>query len=328
MGAKKRVRKKTEPSAAAPGGKGIPVLIMAYGSARTDMEDGVRAYLDHIVGYYRGTTASDGEVADLEARYEAIGGSPLYEMTGRVARGVQDLFDYSGDSFDVRVAMKHSPPFIEDAVEAAAESGANHGVAVALAPFRSALTSDAYYKEVEQASEGRNINWSHPGDWHLHPLFLGLWERLIAQSLLESDGDDTVVVFTNHSLPATRLSLDDPYVDQFTATAEALAGRLGLERWGSAFQSAGKTNQPWLGPTMFEVIGDWISRGADDFVIAPVGFLVDHLEVRYDLDIEAAKMARELNVSLRRTDMPNDEAEMVALLVDLVRTAAGSTSGT
>ena len=300
---------------------GTPVLLMAYGSAPTDEEEGVRAYLDDVLGHYRGATATDAEVADLKARYEAIGGSPLYDVTGRVARALQNALDRGQEVFDVRVAMRHSPPFIGDAVRAALETGAKSGIAVALAPFASRLTTEAYYKDVEEASEGRDLTWRYPDDWNLHPQFLALWERLIKQALEETDGKDTVVVFTNHSLPVPNLNLDDPYVAQFSATAKELADRLGLDRWSVAFQSAGKGNQPWLGPTLFEVVGDWISQGAQDFVIAPIGFLVDHLEVRFDLDVDAAKMATELGVSLRRTEMPNDEVEMVELLVDLVQTA-------
>lgn len=306
---------------------GTPVLLMAYGSAPTNTEEGVRTYLDNVLGHYRGATATDAEVADLKVRYEAIGGSPLYDMTGRVARALQNALDRGQEIFDVRVAMRHSPPFIEDAVRAASKTGAKSGIAVALAPFGSRLTSEGYYKEVEKASEGCDLTWWYASDWNLHPQFLTLWERLIRQALDETDATDTVVVFTNHSLPARILNWNDPYPTQFSATTGELADRLGLDRWSLAFQSAGSGNEPWLGPSLFEVVGDWISQGAKDFVIAPIGFLVDHLEVRFDLDIDAANMAKELGVSLRRTEMPNDEDEMIELLVDLVRTTGMRAGG-
>ncbi len=315
MGTKKRTPIAAKPTRA----NGTPVLLMAYGSAPTNTEESVRTYLDDILGHYRGATATDAEVADLKARYEAIGGSPLYDVTGRVARALQNALDRGPEVFDVRVAMRHSPPFIEDAVRAASKTGTKSGIAVALAPFSSRLTSEAYYKEVEKASEGRDLTWWYVNDWNLHPQFLTLWERLIQQAL---DETDAVVVFTNHSLPAQILNWNDPYTTQFSATAGELADRLNLDRWSLAFQSAGRGNQMWLGPSLFEVVGDWISQGAKDFVIAPIGFLVDHLEVRFDLDIDAAKMAKELGVSLRRTEMPNDEDEIIELLVDLARTTA------
>ncbi len=295
------------------------VLLMAYGSAPSPDEAAVRAYLDNILGDYRGATATDDDVSNLKSRYEAIGGSPLYEMTGKVARALQDRLDQGRESFDVRVAMKHSPPFIADAVRGAVESGMVSGVAIALAPFRSRLTGEAYYRAVDDAQGDVGPTWAFPDDWHRHPRFLSLWERLIRDAV--SDGEP-VVIFTNHSLPARILTWNDPYAEQFSATAGELADRLALERWSMAFQSAGGGNQPWLGPSLFEVVGDWISQGAKEFVIAPIGFLVDHLEVRYDIDIDAANMAQELDVSLRRTAMPNDEPEMVELLEDLVRTTA------
>jgi ferrochelatase len=179
---------------------------------------------------------------------------------------------------------------------------------------------------VSAATADTGLGWEYPDDWHLHPQFLALWERLIREALDKAD-DDPVVIFTNHSLPARILSWNDPYPAQFSATVGKLVDRLGLEKWSLAFQSAGGGGQPWIGPSLFEVIGDWISREAASFVVAPIGFLVDHLEVRYDLDLDARKMAEELGVSLRRTDMPNDEPEMVEMLVDLVRTSHASTMG-
>jgi len=318
MGTKKR----TPIAAKPPRANGTPVLLMAYGSTPTNTEEAIRTYLDDVLGHYRGATATDAEVADLKARYEAIGGSPLYDVTGRVARALQNALDRGQEVFDVRVAMRHSPPFIEDAVRAVSKTGAKSGIAIALAPFGSRLTSQAYYKEVEKASQGCDLTWWYANDWNLHPQFLTLWERLIKQALDKTGATGTVVVFTNHSLPARILNWNDPYPTQFSAMAGELADRLNLDRWSLAFQSAGKGNQLWLGPSLFEVVGDWISQGIKDFVIAPIGFLVDHLEVRFDLDIDAANMAKELGVSLRRTEMPNDEDEMIELLVDLVRTTA------
>ncbi len=325
MGTKKRtkraVAKRAAPKASQARSHQTAVLLMAYGSAPTHNEEGVRAYLDHILAYYRGAAASDEQVADLKARYERIGESPLYGVTGRLARAVQQRLSKPGEPYSVRVAMKHSPPFIEDAVKATVESGVTSGIAVALAPFRSRLTSDSYYKQVDAALVGDSVAWTHPGDWHQHPLFLVLWERLVAEAI-EAEDDDPVVIFTNHSLPARILSWNDPFPEQFSATANALAERLELERWSIAFQSAGGGGQPWLGPSLFDVVGQWIDRGARAFVVAPIGFLVDHLEVRYDLDIDAVEMAKELGVSIRRTAMPNDAPEMVELVADLVLTVS------
>ncbi len=292
------------------------VLLMAYGSAPSTAEPDVRAYLDHILQHYRNVSATDEQVRDLRARYEAIGGSPLFTITNRLARKVAKALRTRDVRAKVHVAMKHSPPFIADVVNEIARSKVTGAVGFALAPFRSRLTSDAYYEAVRTAGADTNVDWRFPDDWHLHPGFIAVWERLIREAAADAD---PVVVFTNHSLPARILSWNDPYPEQFAALAGILAQRLGLERWGMAFQSAGGGGQPWLGPSLFEVVGEWIGRGESDFVIAPIGFLMDHLEVLYDLDVEATRMATELDVSLRRTAMPNADDDFVELLADVVR---------
>ena len=300
------------------------VLLMAYGSAPSASEADVRAYLDHILGHYRGAMASDDQVAALAKRYALIGGSPLYDVTDRLAARLDRAINQGEDGpFAVSTAMKHSPPFIEEVVRSFGQF--NRAIAVALAPFQSRLTTDGYYSEVGEATKGRRdektkgpVAWMYAGSWNMHPRFLDLWSRLIRDALSRMTGSP-VVIFSNHSLPARILSWNDPYPEQFRETAEALADRLSLGSWDMAFQSEGGGVQPWLGPSLFEVVGSWINRGHESFLVAPIGFLMDHLEVRYDLDIVAKRMAEELEIELRRTDMPNDDPLFVEMLVEVVQ---------
>lgn len=299
---------------------------MAYGSAPSLAERDVRQYLTHILQFYRKSDPADGEVEDLTARYEAVGGSPLYEVTERLVAATQAVLDREEPgAYRVRLAMKHSPPFIEDMVRAIAAEGAVRAVGVALAPFRSRLSTEGYLRLVCETNAGLDepVEWAFAGDWHLHPGFLDLWQERIEERLEELD-EGPVVVFTNHSLPARVRDWDDPYERQFRATAEALAARCGLTRWSAAYQSEGGGGVPWLGPGLDAALVEWKAKGAGSVLVVPIGFLMDHLEVLYDVDIAARQQAREAGVALYRTRMPNDDPQLVALLGDIVRRAAGA----
>ncbi len=298
---------------------------MAYGSAPTLDDADIRAYLTHILQFYRKTDPTDEEIADLRARYEAVGGSPLNDVTRRLVRATQAALDaIERGAYAVRMAMKHSPPFVEDAVGEIARGGARQAIGVPLAPFRSRLSTEGYVTLVREANGalGNPVAWSFAADWHLHPRFLDLWQTRIEERLEELD-EGPAVIFTNHSLPARIREWDDPYEAQFRATALALAERCGLARWSVAFQSEGGGRVPWLGPSLPDVLSEWVGKGVASVVVVPIGFLMDHLEILYDLDVVARERARDLGLRLVRTRMPNDDAAFVALLADVVREAAG-----
>lgn len=297
---------------------------MAYGSAPGADDGAVRDYLAHILRFYRRAAPTDAEVQHLKARYAAIGGSPLYAITQRIAARVQEALDQRvPGAFRVFTAMKHSPPFIEDVTREIGESGLQRAVGVALAPFRSRLSTHGYYQLVTDTNGAlpRPVAWRFVGQWHLHPTFLDLWARRIAVAL-DGPGRDALVVFTNHSLPARVREWGDPYEEAFAATARALADRLGLSDWTTAYQSAGGGNGPWLGPSLDEVLREHAARGRRRVLVAPIGFLMDHLEILHDLDIAAQRVAGELGVTLTRTAMPNDDPLLIALLAELVRETA------
>ena len=299
----------------------VGVLIMAYGSPSSLDETDIFEYLRHILVHYRKTDPTQEEFQHLKERYEAIGGSPLYSITERIAEAVQETLNLASPGrFRVHMAMKHSPPLIEDVVREMCESGLTQAVAVALAPFRSRLSSDAYYNAVRQANDqqDRPLQWSFAGNWHLHPLFLELWSKNIEEALSKHD-TAPMVVFTNHSLPARIQEWDDPYAQQFELTAQTLARMCALSKWTTAFQSQGGGNQPWLGPSLADVLEESKTDGINAFLLAPIGFLMDHLEILYDLDVEGQAQATRTGISLERTAMPNDHPLLVSLLADLIQ---------
>ena len=299
----------------------IGVVIMAYGSPSSLEENAIFEYLHHILMHYRKATPTQEEFQHLKDRYEAIGSSPLHSITEKIARAVQETLDLeSPGRFQVYVSMKHSEPFIEDVVKKIAESGLTQAIAVALAPFQSRLSSDAYYNIIQQTNDQleKPIHWSFVGNWHLHPLFLELWGKNI-QDALSKHNDTSMVIFTNHSLPARIQEWNDPYAQQFEMTAQALAQMCNLSKWKTAFQSEGGGSQPWLGPSFLDVIQKLKADGVCAFLLAPIGFLMDHLEILYDLDVEGQAIAKKMGISLKRTTMPNNHPLLVSLLADLVR---------
>lgn len=298
----------------------VGVLLMAYGSTPTLQDQDIRKYLTHILQYYRKTDPSPEEFEDLKQRFQKVGGSPLYPITESIVSALQDLLEKSHPGeFRIYLAMKHSPPFIEDGVARMAREGIRRAVALAMAPFRSRLSTDGYYRIVEKSGQRleQPIDWLFSPDWNLHPSFLELWGQAIQESWQTKP--ESVVVFTNHSLPERILQWQDPYPDQFRDTAKALAEKCGLSEWSLAYQSAGGGNQDWLGPGLEQVLGEWKDKGKREFLVAPIGFLTDHLEILYDLDVQAQATASRLGIQLSRTRMPNDHPQMVSLLAQLVQ---------
>ncbi|GBC84492.1 Ferrochelatase [bacterium HR11] len=298
----------------------VGVLVMAYGSPPSMDDEAIYAYLRHILQFYRRTDPDPEAVAHLKERYRAIGGSPLYGITERLAAGLQQALERASPGrFRVYWAMKHSPPFIEDVVPRMARDGLDRAIGVALAPFRSRLSTDGYYRVVQEANQGLTnpMAWTFADDWHLHPLFLALWQSRI-EDARRGLPETALVVFTNHSLPERVRRWGDPYPTQFEATARVLAERCRLPHWTIAYQSAGGGSEPWLGPDLIEVLRAYREGGGTHVLAAPIGFLMDHLEVLYDIDVEAQAEARSMGLHLVRTPMPNDDPRLIDLLADVV----------
>lgn len=299
----------------------IGVLLMAYGTPRS--LDEVEAYFTHI---RRGRKPSDEEVEELKERYELIGGvSPLNEITESQAKGLQDTLDRKApERFRVYLAMKHSPPFIPLVVEQMLGDGIREMVALVLAPHESKMIIDDYMRYA------RDVLGSHPDvkvhvirTWHLNDRYLSALRKRIQRELAlfpRPGAEHTMVLFTAHSLPEKILATKDPdpYPTRLEETARALAEQPPLPYWRRAYQSAGQTPFPWLGPDILEVLQELKAEGHSQVLVVPIGFVADHLEVFYDIDHEAQEKARELGLTLRRTESLNIDPEFLDGLADEV----------
>ena len=282
---------------------------MAYGTPATP--DDVQAYYTHV---RRGRPPTPELLTELQGRYAAIGGtSPLLKRTRAQAAGIQEAL---GDAYRVELGMKHAAPFIEDGVAALAGAGVDRIVGLVLAPHYSRLSVGEYAARAEAAAAEHSIELRIVPSWHLEPGYVDL----LAGFLEEVDRPaDAEVVFTAHSLPSRILDEGDPYPTQLEETAAAVAQAARVERWSVGWQSAGRTPEPWIGPDILEVLRDRSESGSAGVVVCPAGFVSDHLEVLYDLDVEARRLAGSLGLPFDRTRMPNDHPQLSATLADVVR---------
>jgi protoporphyrin/coproporphyrin ferrochelatase len=280
------------------------VVLMAYGSP--EGIEGIRPYLEDI---REGRPVSDEAVEELTERYRRIGGgSPLAGITERQRAALQREL-----GLPVHAGMKHSRPRIAEAARAAEAEGADRIVGVVLAPHYSVLSIAGYRERLEAAlSVGTDLQFVE--SWHDHGPYLDV----LAERVRETDAH---VVFTAHSLPERILDMGDPYRDQLLETSRLIAERAGLECWSFAFQSASATGEPWLGPDVLEELDELASRGVRSVLVAPVGFVSDHLEILWDLDVEARERAAELGLELDRIESLNDDPAFIRALAELVRQA-------
>ncbi|EJY56334.1 ferrochelatase [Alicyclobacillus hesperidum URH17-3-68] len=302
----------------------LGLLVMAYGTPHS---------LDEVLPYYtdirHGRPPSDEQLADLIRRYEAIGGvSPLAEITRRQAEGLAELLNADGGR-PVRLyqGMKHTTPFISDAVEKMHEDGITEAIAIVLAPHYSTMSIETYHKQVrETAARLGGPAFRYIRDWHMEPRFLDVLTSRVQEALARcSDPQNAMVVFSAHSLPARILEMNDPYVDQLRESGDEIAKRLNLPHYMYAWQSAGRTHEPWLGPDILDVLSELREQGYREVVSCSQGFVADHLEVLYDIDIEAQARARDLGLHLVRTRQMNDDPAFLAGLRDAVRRAERET---
>jgi ferrochelatase len=283
------------------------VVLMAYGSPERLAD--VPAYYSDIRG---GRPIPPELMEDLVERYRRLGiedGSPLNAITeetrAALERELGDVLVFTG--------MKHWTPRIAEAADAAVAVGADTVVGLVLAPHYSMMSIAGYRQQLDAALGGR-AELAFIDSWHDEP---GLVDLLAARVR----GTDAHVIFTAHSLPARILESGDPYKDQLLETAELVAERAGLETWSFSFQSESHTGEPWLGPDILAHLRELHGGGVRDVLVCPIGFVADHLEIRWDLDHEAAELADELGLAFRRIEMPNADPAFVQVLAGLVRRA-------
>ncbi|MEK5029420.1 ferrochelatase [Paenibacillus sp. FSL M7-1046] len=306
----------------------IGVLVMSYGTPES--LEGVEAYYTHI---RRGNAPSAEQLKELKDRYEAIVGGvfPLRENTDRQVEALQEALNSGHSGEDVQYmcyqGLKHAHPFIEDGVEAMARDGITQAVGIVLAPHYSVMSVGTYIKRAREKAEASGVNMEFVESYHLHPELIDVLTRRVSAKLdlFEETGaarDEVRVLFSAHSLPERILAMGDPYRDQLLETSKAIAEQAGVTSWQFTWQSAGRTAEPWLGPDILDTLRELGEAQVKYVLSAPIGFVSDHLEVLYDLDIEAQALASELDLRLMRTDSLNSDPAYMSVLSDVVRTKA------
>jgi protoporphyrin/coproporphyrin ferrochelatase len=312
----------------------IGVLVMAYGTAAGP--DDIERYYTDIIG---GRAPSSEHLQELTDRYAAIGNVfPLLDTTRAQAEGLVDRLndDDLGAPFRAYLGMKHSPPFITDGVEAMRADGIERAIGIVMAPHWSGMSVESYIERVRQAFDdhGETPAITFVRRYHDHPAFISVLADRGGEALSSMPSEmraDTAVIFSAHSLPVR--TVDDGslrcktcdcdascrYRDGLQETADLVAGCLGLEHVQIAWQSAGRTPDPWWGPPVEDAIRQVAAQGRPAVLVCSAGFVADHLEVLYDLDIEARQIAEGAGIVFARTRMPNADPDFLDALAAVVR---------
>ncbi len=294
----------------------IGVLVMAYGGPNT--LDEVEPYLLDVRGY---RPTAPHIIHEVRERYREIGGrSPILERTEAQAAAIEAALNFNGQSYKTFIGMRHWQPFINDALAEMADAGITRAVGLVMAPHYSRLSIGAYLKKVDEAQS--SIEMARIERWHLLPGYVdALADRIRAalERFPAAERAEVPIVFTAHSLPQRILEWNDPYPDELHATVAAVMERLGPHPHQFAFQSAAMTPDPWLGPDAGEVIVRLAREGHKHALITPIGFVCEHVEILYDVDIVFKRQAERLGMRLERIEMLDTAPPMMAGLAELVR---------
>jgi len=303
------------------------VLLVAFGGPTAPHE--IRPFLE-IVTRGRGIPAE--RLEEVAHHYEQMPGgrSPLIELTFAQARGLEKALSGSGPALPVFVGMRNWHPFLHETLTEMADKGARRALAVILSPLRTEASWDRYMQDVAEARARVNgapeVGFAPP--WFENSRFVAAVADRAHAALAEVPAEaqtGTPLVFTAHSVP-TAMADVSPYVSDLTAAVRAVVRRLGHTRWSIAYQSrSGSPRQPWLEPDVGDVLRRLAADGEHHAVVVPIGFVCDHVEVLYDLDVEARRVAAGVGLELHRASAVNDHHEFVAMLADLVRGAYGGT---
>jgi ferrochelatase len=300
------------------------VLMMAYGTPENVAR--MRCYLSDIRG---GRPTSDEFVAEFRHRYELVGGgkdkgSPLSLLTLDQAKKIGEELQRRGYDWPVYLGMRHWSPWIKDAVAQIYLHDVEEVVGIVMAPHFSKMSTAKYWEKVEEAQQriNSNIKFTFIKSWYDQPKFEQAVENHIRQAL-ETKFDPAVrdkvkIVFTAHSLPARLIKMGDPYDEQLKANAQAIVARLGEVDWMFSYQSAAETGEPWLGPQIEDAVTDLAKEGYQHILIVPIGFVCDHVEILYDIDIELQKIATELDIHVERTESMNSDPVFIEAVVDAI----------
>jgi ferrochelatase len=298
------------------------VLMMAYGTPGN--VERMQCYLADIRG---GRPMSEEFIKEFQHRYELIGGSPLTRLTFAQAKKTSEALHQRGLDWPVYVGMRHWSPWIKDAVGQMYLHGIEECVAIVMAPHYSSLSIGRYQAKIDEAQQmyGTNIKFSLVNSWYEQPAFLQAVENHIRagyEKFAPQDRDKVKLIFSAHSLPARLLKMGDPYDDQLQSNAKIIAERLGKVDWMFSYQSAGHSAEPWLGPQIEEVVVELAQQGYRYALAAPIGFVCDHVEILYDLDIEARQLGLEHGLQLERIESMNTDPLFIQAIVEAVIGAA------
>jgi ferrochelatase len=298
------------------------VLLMAYGTPRSREE-----ILPYYTDIRRGRPPTDEQLNDLIARYEAIGGlSPLAALTESQRDALQTaLNNIAPNTYHVALGLKHAAPMIEDAVQQLAAEGFTKIIALVLAPHYSSFSIGQYIGRATEAATPHGISVVGITSWATEEAFIAFLAADMSAKLASMPAN-THVLFTAHSLPQRIIDAGDPYPAELRSTAVAVAAKVGLEentQWSIAWQSAGRTPEPWIGPDILDVIDQLATQStpAEGVLVSACGFVADHLEVLFDLDIEALHRAQQHGLAFARTECVNDNVAIMNALAHRVHAA-------
>ena len=296
------------------------ILLLAHGAPNS--VDDIPLYLKNIRG---GTESSPDVIQLIQDRYKAIGGSsPLLEITLAQANALQDLLDQDNNDFKVYVGMRNWSPYIRDVIAECLKDGVERFVTLCLAPQYSKWSTERYLSSFNEALEkcsAPNVETKLISSWADHP---GLIDAFVekynaAIELVGENGKHSIhTIFTAHSIPAESLDYGDPYAEEYEKTVQEIVSRVHPENWYRAYQSQGMIPVPWLGPTVEETLDQIAKSGGKKVLIMPVGFVCDHIEILYDIDIAFKEYALSKNLELYRTDSLNTSPAFIQALAEVV----------
>lgn len=296
------------------------VLLIAFGGPASPEE--VRPFLARAT---KGIPIPPARLEEVARHYEAVGGkSPLNDITFRQAQALDRLLAALGNRLPVYVGMRNSSPFFGETLERMHREGIKNAAGFILSSHRSEASWERYQRNIAAARAelgGDAPTIDYCDGWHDHPLFVQTWSELIDAAFAEIPVDrrgSTSLVFTAHSLPAP-MAARSPYVEQLETSARMITERLGRQRWSLAYQSrSGKPSDPWLEPDIGDALGQLAAENCREAVVAPIGFVCDHVEVLYDLDIEARKVGAALGINLLRAACPNDHPSFIRMMAEVI----------
>jgi len=295
------------------------ILVLAYGGPNKP-EDIEPFYTD----IRRGRPPTKELLDELTERYAMIGGSsPILKITGDQANGIEAAFD---KQYKTYIGMRHWEPWIPEAMADMQADGVEEAVAIVMAPHYSKMSIGKYFGIVDKYLEEHpewKVKINKVDSWHTHPKFIEACANKIAKAFEKFNAEEkenVMMILSAHSLPVRIREWNDPYESQLQETSKLIAEKLGHKKWMWAFQSEGRTPEPWLGPDICNVMEELHEKGENKVVSYPIGFICDHLEVIFDIDIEAGDIAKKNNMTLVRAESLNDDATLIAAFKDIITT--------